>query len=241
MVWGAQQPADKRIIAPCLQEFPPPIFPAHFPDRVRSDVVDQAFSDEAAESARLAPPLEAPRMPTSKPPEHTKTPSPPTDPVARRDQLLADLEKAAKTAKGSLLTVLQKMSALLSGSRPGGALDKQLFHDFQEAFAQFSQDGAASRTPPVLMESLEWVHTCFIARASASSASGASAAKLAVSGRGRDGKDSFESSGATPKVRSLTGEVPQATGPVNAQREQQEQLESMKNWMLNPGLGKVRG
>ncbi|WNG35203.1 hypothetical protein F0U61_17210 [Archangium violaceum] len=179
-------------------------------------------------------------MPTFKPPELAKTPSNTTDALARRDQLIADLAKAAKTAKGSLQQVLNKMAALLSGSRPGGVLDKQLFQEFQEAFAQFSQDSTAMRTPPVLMESLEWVHTCFIARGSPSAASGASAARPTASGGGQGGNDSFES-GAAQRARSLSGEVPQPSGPANAQREKQAQLESLKTWMMNPGLGKLRG
>ncbi|QRK04588.1 hypothetical protein JQX13_30595 [Archangium violaceum] len=168
-----------------------------------------------------------------------KRPANPTDLLAWRDQLIAELERNAKTAKGSLQLVLLKMHSLVGGSRPGGSLDRQLFQELQEAYARFSQDPSAQRTPSVIMECLDWVHTCFIAPSSSASGNAGSVAKssAAVPGAGKSGKDSFES-GAAPRARSLTGEVSVASAQP---KEQQPQLESVKTWMMNPSLGKVKG
>jgi hypothetical protein len=157
----------------------------------------------------------------------SKRPARPTDPLAWRDQLIAELENASKTAKGSLQEVLSKMSTLLGSSRPGGSLDKHLFQELQEAFARFAQDPAASRMPAVLTDCLEWIHTCFMSRSSPAAGK-------------KSGHDSFES-GAAQRARSLTGEAPVAAAAQQQPKDPQAQLESMKTWMLNPGLGKVKG
>jgi hypothetical protein len=157
----------------------------------------------------------------------SKRPARPTDPLAWRDQLIAELESSSKTVKGSLQQVLLKMLALLSNARPGGTLDKQLFHELQEAFGKFAQDPAGAQMPAVIMECLEWVHTSF--------APGATSAGGATKGR----KDSFDS-GAAQRARSLTGESP-AAAAAPPKEQPAKQLESIKTWMLNPGLGKLKG
>lgn len=157
----------------------------------------------------------------------SKRPARPTDPLAWRDQLIAELERSSKTLKGSLQQVLLKMLALLSNARPGGTLDKQLFHELQEAFGKFAQDPAGAQMPAVIMECLEWVHTCF--------SPGTASAGGATKGR----KDGFES-GSSQRARSLTGEsLAAAAAPPKEQPA--KQLESIKTWMLNPGLGKLKG
>ena len=167
-----------------------------------------------------------------------KRPARPSDPFAWRDQLIAELESAVKTATGSVQPVLQKLLAVVSNSRPGGSLDRQLFQDLQESFGRFSQDRSAA-APPVIMESLEWIQICFIAPSSASSSSSSSAGAAAKpAGVVKGGKDSFDS-GAAQRARSLTGDIPLTPGA--PKEKPQEQLESIKNWLMNPGLGKVKG
>jgi hypothetical protein len=157
----------------------------------------------------------------------SKRPARPTDPLAWRDQLIAELERSSKTLKGSLQQVLLKMLALLSNARPGGTLDKQLFHELQEAFGKFAQDPAGAQMPAVIMECLEWVHTCF------------SPGTASAGGATKGGKDGFES-GSSQRARSLTGEsLAAAAAPPKEQPA--KQLESIKTWMLNPGLGKLKG
>jgi hypothetical protein len=160
----------------------------------------------------------------------SKRPARPTDPLAWRDQLIAELEKTSKTVKGSLQQVLLKMLALLNSARPGGTLDKQLFHELQEAFGKFAQDPAGAQMPAVIMECLEWVHTCFMAPGAASAGGAAK----------KGGKDSFDS-GAAQRARSLTGEAPAAAVAPPKKEQPAQQLESIKTWMLNPGLGKLKG
>jgi hypothetical protein len=159
----------------------------------------------------------------------SKRPARPTDSLAWRDQLIAELEKTSKTAKGSLQQVLLKLLALLNSARPGGTLDKQLFHELQEAFGKFSQEPAGVQTPAVIMESLEWLHTTFM---SAGAASAGGAAK-------KVGKDSFDS-GAAQRARSLSGES-LAVAAAPPKEQPAKQVESLKTWMLNPGLGKLKG
>ncbi|WP_309889476.1 hypothetical protein [Archangium sp.] len=171
--------------------------------------------------------------------------------LAKRDQLIADLETAAKGSTGTLQQVLRKMSALISNTKPGAALDNRLFQDVKDAFQRFSQDTeAAAKRPPVLMQSVEWMQAYLSSRgfavegAAATTATTASApaaaANPAAPRAAGGGKDGFES-GASQRARVL-GDVPPPPGAQpDAAKDQQQQLESFKTWMKNPGVGKVKG
>jgi hypothetical protein len=171
-------------------------------------------------------------------------PAAPNEILAKRDQIIAELEKAAKDTTGTLQQVLRKMVTLLTSTKPGVPHSNQALQDVKDAFTRYSQDpeALAKPRPAILMESVEWMQAYLASRgfpvqaASASAAPAPAASKPAAGAKG--GKDSFESGGAQ-RARSLTGEAPPP--PAGQQNESQEQLESMKNWMLNPGLGKVKG
>jgi ABC-type transporter Mla subunit MlaD len=166
--------------------------------------------------------------------------------LAKRDQLIADLETAAKASTGTLQQVLRKMSALISNTKPGAALDNRLFQDVKDAFQRFSQDTeAAAKRPPVLMQSVEWMQAYlssrgFAVEGAAATASAPAAAANPAAPRAAGGKDGFES-GGSQRARVL-GDVPPPPGaqPEGA-KDQQQQLESFKTWMKNPGVGNVKG
>lgn len=171
-------------------------------------------------------------------------PAAPNDILAKRDQIIADLEKAAKDTSGTLQQVLRKMVTLLTGTKPGVPHSNQALQDVKDAFTRYSQDPEALKQPrpAVLMTSVEWMQAYLasrgfpVAEASSSAAPAATAAKPAAAAKG-GAKDGFES-GSSQHARALGGDVPVTPGQ---QPKDQEQLESIKNWMLNPGIGKVKG
>ncbi|WNG45662.1 hypothetical protein F0U60_17305 [Archangium minus] len=169
-------------------------------------------------------------------------PAAPADLVAKRDHIIAELEKAAKDASGTLQQVLRKMVTLLASTKPGAPYNPQSLQDVKDAFTRYSQDpeAVAKPRPAILMESVEWMQAYLASRGfpvagAAPAASAPAASKPASAAKGA--KDSFES-GGSQHARSLGGDVPVPPGQPN---KEQEQLESMKSWMLNPGLGKVKG
>jgi hypothetical protein len=171
--------------------------------------------------------------------------SAPAELLAKREHLIAELDKAAKSAHGTLQQVLLKMGVLIGGTRPGAAIDPQGCEGIKEAFLRFSEDPAAPRTPPILMEAMEWIQAYLAASSSLMAApapAGVRASPSPATSAAPRGKDSFES-GAAPRARSVTGEVPHqpAAPPAEAPKGQQQQLESFKTWMKNPALGKLKG
>ncbi|QRK04584.1 hypothetical protein JQX13_30575 [Archangium violaceum] len=169
-------------------------------------------------------------------------PAAPADLVAKRDQIVAELEKAAKEASGTLQQVLRKMITLLASTKPGAPYDPQSLQDVKDAFVRYSQDpeALAKPRPAILMESVEWMQAYLASRGfpvqGAGAAPAAAPASKPAAAAGTASKDSFES-GSAQHARSLGGDVPVPPG----QSKEQEQLESMKSWMLNPSLGKVKG
>lgn len=173
-------------------------------------------------------------------------PAAPNDILAKRDQIIADLEKAAKETSGTLQQVLRKMVTLLTSTKPGVPHSNQALDDVKAAFTRYSQDPEALKQPrpAVLMTSVEWMQAYLASRgfpvtgasSTATAAPAATASKPANAAKG-GAKDGFES-GSSQHARALGGDVPVAPGQ---QPKEQEQLESIKNWMLNPGIGKVKG
>ncbi|PTL80496.1 hypothetical protein [Vitiosangium sp. GDMCC 1.1324] len=192
-------------------------------------------------------------MSTSKPRVTEAHPEAPPELLARRDPLIAGLEKAAKSASptGTLHQVLRKMVVLVSSTRQGAGIEPQVFQDVQEAFLRFSEDTSAA-VPAILTEALEWTQAFFVARGfarpgdeseAASPPAPASAAAPRAAAKTAAKKDSFETS-STQRARSLTGEVPVPAAPAQPaapEKQQQQDLESFKTWMKNPALGKLKG
>ncbi|PTL80499.1 hypothetical protein [Vitiosangium sp. GDMCC 1.1324] len=187
-------------------------------------------------------------MSTSNPKVNVPAEMPPEAPaelLAKRDKLVADLEAAAKSATGTQQQVMRKMATLLGSTKQGAPFDPQLFQDVKDAFQRYAQDPEASAKPQpaILMQSVEWMQNYLSSRGFAVQGAPASApAATAAPAPARGGKDSFES-GASQKARAITGDVPPppAGQPAPPADKQQQDLESFKTWMKNPGLGKVKG
>ena len=171
----------------------------------------------------------------------SQRPARPADRHAWRDQLIGELERTSKTATGSLQPVLLKMLALVSKSKQSGSLDKQLFTDLQEAFGRYAHDLSAGGPPPVLMECMEWIDVCFmvpLAEANRDAAAGKKPAPVGPGVARKNGKDGFDS-GTPSHARTLSSDSAPPADP-NPPKQQRE-LETIKTWMMNPGLGKVKG
>ncbi|MFL5351365.1 hypothetical protein [Archangium sp.] len=184
-------------------------------------------------------------MSTSNPPKVTvpaeMPPEAPPELIAKRDPLIAELENAAKSATGSLQQVLRKLAGLLKSTtaKPGAPIDVGLFEDVKMAFERFSKEPpeVIAKKPAILNQGLEWMQTYLASRGFP--VAGAAPAAPSAAGGKRAGNDSFES-GASQRARALSGEAP----PPPAQQGtvgSKEQIESIKNWQMNPGLGKVKG
>lgn len=185
-------------------------------------------------------------MSTSNPPKVTvpaeMPPEAPPELLAKRDPLIAELENAAKSATGTLQQVLRKLAGLLKSTtaKPGAPIDVGLFEDVKMAFERYSKEPpeVIAKKPAVLNQGLEWMQTYLASRGFPVAGAAPAAAAPAAGGK-RAGNDSFES-GASQRARALSGEAP----PPPAQQGtvgSKEQIESIKNWQMNPGLGKVKG
>ena len=193
-----------------------------------------------------------PNVPAEMPPEA------PADVLSKRDYLIAELEKAAKDSTGTLQQVLRKMGTMLQSTKPGAPYNPQAMQDVKDAFSRYASDkeAAAKPRPPVLLESVEWMQVYLSSRgfpvpaASSAPAAAAPAAPTASAPAARPGapaakgkggaKDGFES-GPVSHARSIGGDAP----PAPARQPDQQELESMKdqlkNWQMNPGLGRLKG
>jgi hypothetical protein len=189
-------------------------------------------------------------------PSKQKVPEPlpePADLAAKREQLVAGLDKAAKNFTGTLQQVLRKSHQLLHNTKPDGHLDEQLYQDVKDAFQRYSTDRAAPGAPPVLMEFIEWLQSYVTARPPTVSAQGtpiaaAPPAAAAPAGAppmaarsGGGAKDGFESGPAKPRTSLVSGEAPPPPNKPLDPKSEQQQLESFKAWMKNPSLGKTKG
>jgi len=176
-------------------------------------------------------------------------PEAPPELLAKRDPLIAELETAAKTATGTLQQVLRKLAALLKSTtaKPGAPIDVPLFEDVKLAFQRFSQEPAEviAKRPAVINQGVEWMQAYLSSRgfpvpgATATATPAAPAAPGASAAPAKRGvNDSFESN-ASQRAHAISGEAPAPAqqGTVGSK----EQLESIKNWQMNPGFGKVKG
>ncbi|HLT29795.1 MAG TPA: hypothetical protein VK013_07115 [Myxococcaceae bacterium] len=164
-----------------------------------------------------------PVVPDEMPPEA------PAELHAKRETLMTQLESDAKTSSGTVQQSLRVMVQLLNSCRPGGTMEPELDASIRRVFQQLEKEGV-TEWPPSLMSSVQWMQDYLVARGLPRSEGGA---EVGANVPGAGSKDVFER--AQSKM-SLTGEQapPAVTG--NAPQEG-----GVKNWQLNPGLGKVRG
>lgn len=185
-----------------------------------------------------------PRVPAEMPPEA------PADLVAKRERIIPELEKQAKTATGTLQQVMRKMASLLTNTKPGASLSFQLYQDVKDAFSRHlgeaEKNPALANMPTVLVESVEWMQAYLNARGFAADAAPAATGTAAPAAKAPAGKapvagakDAFESGGK--KQVSLGGDVPPPPAGAPDVKAEQKELESFKAWMKNPSLGKLKG
>ena len=194
--------------------------------------------------------------------EEYALPTEPPELVAKREKLLAALEKQAKTATGTAQPVLRKMHELLTNTKVGSPLNVNLYNEVKDAFVRFTKDPVLP-PPTIIMEVVEFLQERLVAvgftgqmewpegappvpagfvgalleGAPAAAAPAAQAQRPGAAGV----KDGFEGSGGQRKGMTLNPETaPAPAAPADAKSEQQ-QLESFKTWMKNPALGKVKG
>jgi hypothetical protein len=177
-------------------------------------------------------------------------PDAPPEMIEKRDKIVAELEKIAKTSTGTLQQVLRKTASLMFNTRQGAQIDTQLYSDVKEAFLRYSKDTTAGATPPILMDAIEWMSSYLETRgfspsepAAAAAATPAPAAASSSAPRPKGPQDGFESGKSAARPMSLGN--PDAPPPPNAKpldpKAEQKELESFKNWMKNPALGKLKG
>jgi hypothetical protein len=168
----------------------------------------------------------------------------PPELIAKAGSIIAELEKEAQSASGTLQQLLRSMANLLTLTK-GNNFDVQMYNDVKNVFQRHMKEmaGKPAPIPPVVITAVEWLQNYIVARgapmpAPAPEASAPAPARAATAGAGP--KDSFEKS--NKRVASLTGEAPPppASAPFNPKTEEQ-QLESFKAWMKNPSLGKLKG
>jgi hypothetical protein len=186
-------------------------------------------------------------------------PKEPPELIARRGKLLGELENQQKSAAGTVKACMVKMVQVFKAMEPGTPLDEQLYQDFKDAFVRLAKDPAAIPVAPIFMECVEYMQARIAAlapqfqavaaqhnittgqpaptaAAAAPTPAPAPTAPAAPKGAG----DGFESGAASRKPMSLGGDAPVAP-PSGEKQDKQEELESFKNWMKNPGLGKMKG
>jgi hypothetical protein len=86
----------------------------------------------------------------------------PPELVAKRDRLLATLEKEAKTATGTAQPVLRKMYDLLANTKVGAPFSMNLYVDVKNAFVRFMKDPVLP-PPPIIMECVEFMQERLVA------------------------------------------------------------------------------
>src|SRR5688572_17039011 len=83
--------------------------------------------------------------------EEYPLPTEPPELVAKREKLLAALEKQAKTATGTAQPVLRKMHELLANTKVGAPLNVNLYNEVKDAFVRFTKDPVLP-PPTIIME-----------------------------------------------------------------------------------------
>ncbi|AKJ05814.1 hypothetical protein ATI61_110435 [Archangium gephyra] len=193
--------------------------------------------------------------------EEYPLPTEPPELVAKREKLLAALEKQAKTATGTAQPVLRKMHELVASTKVGVPLNANLYNEVKEAFVRFTKDPVLP-PPTIIMEVVEFMQErlaavgftgqmewpegappvpagfvgALLEGAPASGGAPAAPAQRPAAGV----KDGFEGSSSQRKM-TLNPETAPAPAASTDPKSEQQQLESFKTWMKNPALGKVKG
>ncbi|XXF76022.1 hypothetical protein P2318_23580 [Myxococcaceae bacterium GXIMD 01537] len=171
----------------------------------------------------------------------------PPEVLAKADAIVAELDKAAKTATGTLQQVLRVVANVVRDTKTG-ALTQALHTSMTEGLGRLmteakSDPGLVSKIPLVLGEAVEWLQGYLEARGvpeggygpqAAAPKAPAAAAPRAASKPGKAG-DGFESGGARPMA------LPSDDGVTQPAAKPGQQLESFKAWMRNPSAGKLKG
>ena len=183
-------------------------------------------------------------------------PREPPEMIERRGKLLAELDNQQKSATGTIKAVMLKLMQVFKAMEPGSPLDEQLYQDFKDAFIRLSKDPAAIPVNPLFFECVEYMqsritvltpqfqavatqYNVTIGQQSAAAAPAPDAAAAAPAAPKR-ASDGFESGAPVRKPMNLGAEPVLPPGGTEKQ-DKQEELESFKNWMKNPGLGKMKG
>ncbi len=180
-------------------------------------------------------------------------PKEPAELIARRGKLLGELENQQKSATGTVKGCMVKMIQVFKAMEPGSPLDEQLYQDFKEAFVRLANDPAAIPPPQIFMDCLEYMQARIAALApqfpalsgqpqqAAAPAAPAPAAPATPAAAPQRAGDGFESGAPARKPMSLGGDAPPPPAQEAPKAKKEEELESFKNWMKNPGLGKMKG
>lgn len=171
----------------------------------------------------------------------------PPELLAKADGIAAELDKAAKTATGTLQQVLRVVANVVRDSKTG-SLSHQLHSSMTEMMNRLMTEAKTdpsivSKIPPSLGEGVEWLQSYLAARgvpsggyyAEGGAAKKAPAAAAPAPRAGGKAQDGFESSGARPMA------LPTDDAPAPAPQKPGQQLESFKAWMKNPSAGKLKG
>lgn len=172
----------------------------------------------------------------------------PPELLADADPIIAELEKAAKTATGTLQQVLRVVANVMRDTKTN-SLTQQLHQSMTEQMTRLmseakTDNSIAAKVPPALGEAVEWLQSYLRARgvpeggyysegAPAKAPAAAAPAQRPAAGTAQDG---FESKGSRPMALP-TDDAPNPAAP----QKPGQQLESFKAWMKNPSAGKLKG
>ncbi|HYO70495.1 MAG TPA: hypothetical protein VEU33_30885 [Archangium sp.] len=193
--------------------------------------------------------------------EEYPLPTEPPELVAKREKLLAALEKQSKAATGSAQPVLRKMHELVANTKVGVPLNVGLYNEVKDAFVRFMKDPVLP-APTIIMEvvefmqerlatvgftgQMEWpegappIPAGFVGTLLEGSPAAGGAPVSPFQRPAAAVKDGFEGS-AQRKGMTLNPEAAPAPAVSSEAKSEQQQLESFKTWMKNPALGKVKG
>lgn len=192
----------------------------------------------------------------------------PPEMVAKRERLLAALEKQAKVTTGTAQPVLRKMYDLIANTKVGSPFSMNLYLDVKNAFVRFMKDPVLP-PPPIIMECVEFMQERLVsvgftgqmempegapplpdAYTKVNFADGVpgitipsatkkpAAPSAPAAKRARGSQDGFET--AAPRRAPMSLPPSEPTAPLSPNSEQ-KQLDSFKSWMQNPELGKTKG
>jgi hypothetical protein len=172
----------------------------------------------------------------------------PPELLAKADPIIAELDKASKTATGTLQQVLRVVASVMRDTKQGSLtqeLHKSMTDQMTRLMTEAKTDSSiVTKIPPALGDGVDWLQSYLRARgvpeggylaegkpATKAPAVAAPAPRPGVGGS----KDGFESKGSRPMALP-TDDAPAPVAPKPGQ-----QLESFKAWMKNPSAGKLKG